>query len=72
MSVITYTTRCPHGDKLWRITTCKACDGTGTTWYPGCDDAPAECSRCDGFGETGEFKRLDKDGKPFGHWRTSD
>ena len=64
--------RSPHGDKLWRITECKACEGRGTVWYPGCDGAPAECSRCDGFGETAKFKRLDKDGKPFGHWRTSD
>ena len=72
MSVTTYTTRCPHGDKLWRITECKACEGRGTVWYPGCDGAPAECSRCDGFGETATFKRLDKDGKPFGAWRTSD
>mgnify|MGYP003120692167 CR=1 FL=1 len=64
--------RSPHGDKLWKLSTCTACDGTGTTWYPGCDAQPAPCHKCDGMGETAKFKRLDKNGEPFGYWRTSD
>ena len=35
----------------WNLSDCRACDGSGRVWYPGCGDGDTPCSACDGVGQ---------------------
>jgi DnaJ-class molecular chaperone len=56
------------GARLWRVSDCTACNGTGKDWHPGCGDAAATCRTCDGDGQVAKFKWLDINNKPYGAW----
>ena len=63
-----YIERNCNGDKLWRVGRCSNCNGKGRQWYPGCDDGAASCNGCEGMGQVGKFRWLDKNGEPHGPW----
>lgn len=68
----TYYTKehCPVlGSRLWRVSTCTSCGGSGGEYYAGCCDSVATCNRCDGMGEVAVFKWLDSSGNAFGSWK---
>jgi DnaJ-class molecular chaperone len=68
-----YTVNDPMlGKRLWRVSDCAACNGTGAQWHQGCDGQSANCNRCGGFGQTGVYKDVGLDGKPYGQWKTED
>ena len=60
------------GSRRWRVEPCKRCEGSGQVWHLGCGDGSVDCRSCEGMGEVARYRYLDKDGVPFGPWRTQE